>query len=67
MVFGSPNSYEERIVTRSGQIDLFVFGMILSGATPLAVFFDDFNFSWLNLWYVDFLLDLLKIDLELSQ
>ena len=30
-------------------------------------FFDDFNFSWLNLWYVDFLLDLLKIDLELSQ
>ena len=45
MVFGSPNSYEERIVTRSGQIELFVFGMILSGATPLAVFFDDFNFS----------------------
>ena len=30
-------------------------------------FFYDFNFSWFNLWYVDFLLDLLKIDLELSQ
>ena len=30
-------------------------------------FFDDLNFSWLNLWCVDFLLDLLKIDLELSQ
>ena len=39
MVFGSPNSYEERILTRSGWIELFVFGMILSGAAPLAVFF----------------------------
>ena len=67
MVFGSPNSYEERIVTKCGWIELFVSGMILSGATPLAVFFYEFNFSWLNLWCVDFLLDLLKIDVELSQ
>ena len=67
MVFGSPNSYEERINKMwLNRIIPFWYDFIRCHASG-RFFFDDFNFSWLNLWCVDFLLDLLKIDLELSQ